>query len=187
MPALPLRSAEFLLFTLVFPLVLVLLFSALVSGVLLWALLPQLRRRLLDQPNARSSHRRPTPRGGGLAFVLVAVLSTAFALIRGLPAGSASSGVVICALPLALVGFLDDRQNLGSAVRFGVQLATALLLMLLSPLAVNLPAFVSAVTPFVWLVSLPTLLLLLIAITAVINFSNFMDGLSMAWWLAVWL
>ena len=66
---------------LVFPLALVLLFSALVSGVLLWALLPQLRRRLLDQPNARSSHQRPTPRGGGLVFVLVAALSSASALL----------------------------------------------------------------------------------------------------------
>ena len=84
----------------------------------------------------------------------------------------------MCALPLAVVGFLDDRQNLGSAVRFGVQLATALPLMLLSPLAVNLPEVVSAATPLGWLVSLPALLLLVIAITAVINFTNFMDGLD---------
>ncbi len=162
----------------VFPLALVLLFSALVSGVLLWALLPQLRRRLLDQPNARSSHQRPTPRGGGLVFVLVAALSSASALFRGLPTGAAFSGVVMCALPLAVVGFLDDRHNLGSALRFGVQLATTLLLLLLSPLAVTLPAVLAAATPFGWWVSLPALLLLIIAITAVINFTNFMDGLD---------
>ncbi|WP_255445899.1 glycosyltransferase family 4 protein [Synechococcus sp. RS9907] len=155
-----------------------LLFSALTSGVLLWALLPQLRRRLLDQPNARSSHQRPTPRGGGLAFVLVTALSSAVALCGGLPAGAAFSGVVMCALPLAVVGFLDDRHDLGSAVRFGVQLATTLPLMLLSPLAVTLPAVLAAATPLGWLVSLPALLLLVIAITAVINFTNFMDGLD---------
>ena len=162
----------------VLPLALVLLFSALVSGVLLWALIPQLRRRLLDQPNVRSSHQRPTPRGGGLVFVLVAALSSASALFRGLPAGAAFSGVVMCALPLAVVGFLDDRHNLGSAVRFGVQLATTLPLMLLSPLAVTWPAALSAATPLGWLVSLTALLLLIIAITAVINFTNFMDGLD---------
>ena len=39
-------------------------------ALLLAVLVPVLRRRLLDHPNARSSHRRPTPRGGGLAFVL---------------------------------------------------------------------------------------------------------------------
>lgn len=37
------------------------------SWLLLAALIPQLRRRLLDQPNERSSHREPTPRGGGVA------------------------------------------------------------------------------------------------------------------------
>lgn len=161
-----------------FLLALVLLFSALVSGVLLWALIPQLRRRMLDQPNARSSHQRPTPRGGGLVFVLVAALSSAFALLRGLPAGAAFSGVVMCALPLAVVGFLDDRHNLGSSVRFGVQLATTLPLMLISPLAVTLPAVLSAATPLGWLLSLPALLLMVIAIAAVINFTNFMDGLD---------
>ena len=68
----------------------------------------------------------------------------------------------LLALPLAVVGFLDDRHNLSSGLRYGVQLATALLLILMSPL------------PLPWL-GLP---LLLIAVTAVINFTNFMDGLD---------
>jgi UDP-N-acetylmuramyl pentapeptide phosphotransferase/UDP-N-acetylglucosamine-1-phosphate transferase len=68
----------------------------------------------------------------------------------------------LLALPLAVVGFLDDRHNLPASLRYGVQLATALMLMLLSPL------------PLPWL-ALP---LLLIAATAVINFTNFMDGLD---------
>ncbi|MEA5475565.1 hypothetical protein VB716_15200, partial [Synechococcus sp. CCY9201] len=41
-----------------------LLAGAVASWLLLRALIPQLRRRLLDQPNARSAHRVPTPRGG---------------------------------------------------------------------------------------------------------------------------
>jgi UDP-N-acetylmuramyl pentapeptide phosphotransferase/UDP-N-acetylglucosamine-1-phosphate transferase len=64
------------------------------------------------------------------------------------------------ALPLALVGLLDDRHNLPARWRYGVQLLTAALL--LAPL--GLP----------WL-AWP---LLLLAITAVINFTNFMDGLD---------
>ena len=133
---------------------LVLLLSGLASGLLLWALIPMLRRGLLDQPNARSSHRQPTPRGGGVAFVLVSVAATGLALpLLALP---------LLALPLALVGFLDDRHNLPARLRYGVQLATALGLILLSPL------------PLPWL-ALP---LLLVAVTAVINFTNFMDGLD---------
>jgi UDP-N-acetylmuramyl pentapeptide phosphotransferase/UDP-N-acetylglucosamine-1-phosphate transferase len=68
----------------------------------------------------------------------------------------------LLALPLAVVGFLDDRHNLSSGLRYGVQLATGLLLILVSPL------------PLPWL-GLP---LLLIGVTAVINFTNFMDGLD---------
>jgi len=45
---------------------------AIATGLLCWiatgALIPILRRRdVLDHPNARSSHRVPTPRGGGIA------------------------------------------------------------------------------------------------------------------------
>jgi UDP-N-acetylmuramyl pentapeptide phosphotransferase/UDP-N-acetylglucosamine-1-phosphate transferase len=68
----------------------------------------------------------------------------------------------LIALPLAVVGFLDDRHNLPASWRYGVQLATALVLILLSPL------------PLPWF-ALP---LVLIAVTAVINFTNFMDGLD---------
>ena len=50
--------------------------AAFVAWWLLRALLPKLRGRLLDQPNARSSHSQPTPRGGGVAFVLVATAAS---------------------------------------------------------------------------------------------------------------
>ena len=131
------------------------LLAAASSWLSLWLLIPLLSRGLLDQPNARSSHQLPTPRGGGVAFVLVG--SIAVALLGGwLP--------LLC-LPLALVGFLDDRHNLPPGLRYGVQLATALLFLLISPL----PIFLSGWLPW---------LLILIAATAVINFSNFMDGLD---------
>jgi UDP-N-acetylmuramyl pentapeptide phosphotransferase/UDP-N-acetylglucosamine-1-phosphate transferase len=137
---------------------------------LLRALLPQLSRRLLDQPNARSSHSQPTPRGGGVAFVFVAAAASAIgwfgSAFSGQPGLTGSQFALVAlsllALPLAVVGFLDDRHNLSSGLRYGVQLATALLLILVSPL------------PLPWR-ALP---LLLIAVTAVINFTNFMDGLD---------
>ena len=134
--------------------------------------MPELRRWLLDQPNARSSHRQPTPRGGGVAFVRVAAVASSIgwfgAAFYGQPGLTGSPLAMVAlpllALPLAVVGFLDDRHNLPAILRYGVQLTTALLLILVSPLPLPLP----------WLV-LP---LLLIAATAVINFTNFMDGLD---------
>ncbi len=140
-------------------------FAALCSWLLLRVLIPQLRLRLLDQPNVRSSHLNPTPRGGGMAFVLVAVAASGLGLWATDWAQHAASGALalpLIALPLALVGVLDDRHNLPASFRYAVQLSTALALILVSPL------------PRSWVV----LFLLLIASTAVINFINFMDGLD---------
>ncbi|CAK6696817.1 glycosyl transferase [Synechococcus sp. CBW1107] len=151
------------------PLVGYLLVSALLAGavaswLLLRALIPQLRRRLLDQPNARSAHRVPTPRGGGLAFVLVALLASGVSL--GVGGWSALAALPLLCTPLALVGLLDDRHGLPVGLRYGVQLLTALVTLLVSPLPVS-PLALVVVAP-----------LLLLAATAVINFTNFMDGLD---------
>jgi UDP-N-acetylmuramyl pentapeptide phosphotransferase/UDP-N-acetylglucosamine-1-phosphate transferase len=130
--------------------------SGLVSWLLLWRLIPWLRRRLLDQPNARSSHRIATPRGGGVVFVLVGSL---FSLSLGT---GLSAWIPLICCPLALVGLLDDRYDLPAAWRYAAQLATAGVLVMMA--AVPLP---------IW-----TLPLVLVAVTAVINFTNFMDGLD---------
>ena len=143
--------------------------AAAASWGLLRALIPTLRRRMLDRPNERSSHRQPTPSGGGVVFVIVASVATAVAwLLRGGFATAPWSllGKPLLALPLALVGFLDDQHNLPATWRYCVQLTTALVVVFSSPL----------VTPSVSL--LPLLAVLLIAVTAVINFTNFMDGLD---------
>ena len=143
--------------------ILINIFYLFASGLLSWFFLlhiiPILSQNLLDIPSSRSSHQLPTPRGGGMSFVLVAsgfALPFGFALPAALP---------LIALPLAIVGFLDDRHNLLASLRYGVQVATALFLLWLSPLSALAPCF------WFWL-------LLLIAATAVINFTNFMDGLD---------
>lgn len=138
--------------------------SAASCWILLWALIPKLSRRLIDQPNARSSHRVPTPRGGGLAFVVVSAGSSLIAFVSGATPSSAfpQSVLPLVALPLAIVGLLDDRFNLPASWRYGAQLVTAFLMLLLSPM------------PLPWRL-LP---LVIVAVTAVINFTNFMDGLD---------
>jgi hypothetical protein len=50
--------------------------AAALSGVLLVALNPLLRRYALARPNARSSHRQPTPQGGGIAVIVSTILVT---------------------------------------------------------------------------------------------------------------
>ena len=146
--------------------------AAAVCWLLLRALIPQLRRRLLDQPNARSSHRQPTPRGGGVAFVLVTTASCSMALFCGQVL--ASSVLPLLAAPLAVVGLFDDRHNLPALWRYGVQLLTAALILGFSPLVQLLGLSVASGR----LLHLFVLFFLAFAVTAVINFINFMDGLD---------
>jgi UDP-N-acetylmuramyl pentapeptide phosphotransferase/UDP-N-acetylglucosamine-1-phosphate transferase len=89
----------------------------------------------------------------------------AFVLMGSIAVAWLGSWLPLLCLPLALVGFLDDRHNLPAALRYGVQVVTAVVLLLISPW--HLPS-----------IGLLPWLLLLIAGTAVINFTNFMDGLD---------
>ena len=110
------------------------------SWLLLRALIPQLKQRLLDQPNDRSAHTTPTPRGGGVAFVLVTLLFSSLLLLAG--PTPALWIPWICA-PLALVGLLDDRLNLPALLRYGIQILTAIALLL--PTALPTPLVALAV------------------------------------------
>lgn len=149
-----------------------LLFSALCSFLLLWALLPGLCLGLLDEPNERSSHSQPTPRGGGLAFVIVSAVSSGIVLISG--HATAAASLPLLAFPLAIVGLLDDRLDLPATGRYGVQLLTGSLMLCVSHL-VQKVGFEVAYGSWLMLI---VLVLLVIAVTAVINFTNFMDGLD---------
>ena len=132
------------------------------SWLLLRALIPQLQQRLLDQPNERSAHTKPTPRGGGVAFVLVTLLFNSFLLLGG---PSPALWIPWICAPLAVVGLLDDRLNLPALLRYGIQILTAIALLL--PTALPAPLWPWLCGPVV-----------VIAVTAVINFVNFTDGLD---------
>jgi UDP-N-acetylmuramyl pentapeptide phosphotransferase/UDP-N-acetylglucosamine-1-phosphate transferase len=51
--------------------------AALLSALLIWALRPLLLRIALAKPNARSSHRIPTPQGAGIAVIAATLLAAA--------------------------------------------------------------------------------------------------------------
>lgn len=146
--------------------------SAACCWLLLRFLIPFLRLGLLDQPNPRSSHRQPTPRGGGIAFVVVTSVSSAIALLSGQSISAITLPLFV--FPLAFVGLFDDRYNLPALWRYGAQLFTAGFVLGLSPLV---KGFIPAVVSGNWFL-LVVLALLVIAFTAVINFTNFMDGLD---------
>lgn len=84
-----------------------------------------LARGLIDHPNARSSHVQPTPRGGGVAIVVASALS-----LLGLGLASSVDKPLVLALlggglPIAWIGFMDDRRSVSVRVRFAVHLLAA--------------------------------------------------------------
>jgi len=89
-------------------------------------------RAILDQPNARSSHRRPTPRGGGLA--VMAALLPAFTIVAWAEGDLGRlAPVLVGAVLITMVSFLDDLRGLGAGVRLAAQAGAVLLGLLALP------------------------------------------------------
>lgn len=134
-------------------------------------LLPWLRAKaVLDHPNERSSHKNPTPRGGGL--VVVAVLVVAFWVIQiGTNAPAWRLGLLTGALlALAAISWFDDRRGAPVWARLLVQLiavALGLAAIGIEPLAgrLGVPA---------WMLGIP----LALAWMWFVNLYNFMDGID---------
>lgn len=82
------------------------------------------RRRLLDLPNARSSHRIPTPRGGGLGIVAAFSLAAIGLYLQGRLPGALLLALA-GSLPVAAIGFLDDHGHVPARWRLLAQIAAA--------------------------------------------------------------
>ncbi len=83
------------------------------------------RLELLDVPNERSSHSSPTPRGGGLAIVVVTLGAVVVAGGRG----DLDARIVVAllgGLPVAVVGWVDDLREVAPWARLLVHFLAAL-------------------------------------------------------------
>jgi len=172
---------------------------AVLGLAMVWVLTSAVRRyalhtNLLDQPNDRSSHAVPTPRGGGVAivasFMLLLLAMSLLGLIeQRLMIAALGAGAVV-----ALLGFLDDRASLPARVRFaGHALAAAWAVGWMNSIP-SVPIFGHSVD-LGW--AGPALCGLFIV--WMINLFNFMDGIdgiasveaittalggALLWWLA---
>ena len=81
-------------------------------------------RDMIDRPNERSSHVRPTPRGGGIAIVSTFVAGTTVLMMLGvipLRVGVALLGGIL----VAGIGWMDDTRGISVRNRVIVHLAAA--------------------------------------------------------------
>ena len=167
------------------PPLLIVLFGTglLVVAALTWALVAGAIRLapvfgLLDRPNARSSHTRLTPRGGGVGIVLAVLLAVGGTLAAGV-GGPQAGPIALSAGGLALfiagISFSDDLRSLPSVLRLVCHLGTAAAAVWM------LGAFPALSLPGLGLIVLPSWLaitLTLLWIVGLTNVYNFMDGID---------
>lgn len=112
----------------------ILVFAVALTAVLSWIATGIVRRHaealsMLDIPNERSSHSTPTARGGGLAIVAVFLCwLPILGFLRILDADTAI-GLFVGGVPVALIGYLDDRMTMRARTRFIVHLSAAVFLV----------------------------------------------------------
>lgn len=149
----------------------VLLLATLLAAVLTGLVRSRaLQGGIIDVPNERSSHVVPTPRGGGLAIVLVILLGTILGFAVGAVTIASAVALFVGGAIVAAVGYWDDRRGLPALPRFSVHLvASVLVVLLLAPL--GNPAEGTLAT---WAV----VVVLVIGTAWSINSFNFMDGID---------
>ncbi len=141
-------------------------FSLLPTFLLSWILvkisIEPFTKLLPDVPNERSSHSKIVPRGGGLAFVISFYLSSYFL----------HNYTFLYFLPLAFIGFLDDFWKVSRKIRFLIQILTVYFIYISS----NIFQYFSHYSNIYLLIAIS--LVFIILGTAIINFTNFMDGID---------
>lgn len=150
------------------PLLLAIAIAALISALVTWTSRPLLQRYTLARPNARSSHRIPTPQGAGIAVIaatlIVASAWSAWANVAIPPA------LVAATVVMALVGFADDIVSLPVLVRLVLQAAAVGAVVFTAPETARIvPAVPLALERG----------LVLLAGVWFVNLVNFMDGLDL--------
>jgi Fuc2NAc and GlcNAc transferase len=126
-----------------------------------------IRANMFDVPNDRSSHSVATPRGGGLAIVIVSLLSLGLLPLFE-PASRLFLGIVATSLVVSIIGFIDDKYDLSANVRLLVHLISSIVVSVL----------------FLFEFQLSSGLLIVFGVLSVLylvwslNLFNFMDGID---------
>lgn len=150
--------------------------AALTALLILW-LKPLLVRYALARPNARSSHKTPTPQGGGIAVIAawIAVASLSLTLAGAWPAHPAINVLTVLAATVLMAGLgaIDDIRPIAVVPRLLVQFAGVASVIAILPADFQM-------TPFLpWWIERA---LLVLAGVWFVNLVNFMDGLD---WMTV--
>jgi UDP-N-acetylmuramyl pentapeptide phosphotransferase/UDP-N-acetylglucosamine-1-phosphate transferase len=154
--------------------ILIVVISVVVTLGITWVSLPILRRFVLDIPNERSSHKVPTPTGGGVGIFAGISVGLTVAILIGMPA--ISIWFVAAVVLITILGFVDDiSKGLPVSLRFILQITAASFVVLSNgglerfplppPFDIYLFSFIGKIVAIVWIVG-------------VTNIYNFLDGID---------
>jgi Fuc2NAc and GlcNAc transferase len=128
---------------------------------------------VLDTPNARSSHSKPLPRGGGLSIALTFLPALLVLWLRGVLSSEITAAIVGGGVLIAGVGLADDLWSLPIWVRALTHLAAA-------SWAISRLGRVGPLLPgsFIGIWGWAGPLVAVIGLVWMINLYNFMDGID---------
>lgn len=85
--------------------------------------------KIIDLPNNRSSHKLPTPRGGGVVVAIISQLTIILLYLLELLSGNIFLALS-CSFILAILGFIDDLINLSIKIRLFFQFIISFIALL---------------------------------------------------------
>lgn len=131
-----------------------------------------LKKNIIDNPNERSSHSIPTPRGGGVAVVCSYLLALAVLIYSQQLTLHIGLILMVAGFAIALLGFLDDHGHINSMLRLAIHFLVAIAAVIslggfaevtvFNDIQLGFFANIIAVLFLVWL----------------LNLYNFMDGIN---------
>ena len=131
-----------------------------------------LKKNIIDNPNERSSHSVPTPRGGGVAVVGSYLLALAVLMYSQQLELHTGFTLMAAGFVIALLGFLDDHGHINSMLRLAIHFLVAIAVVVslggfgevivFNGVQLGFIANIIAVLFLVWL----------------LNLYNFMDGIN---------
>lgn len=131
-----------------------------------------LKKNIIDNPNERSSHSVPTPRGGGVAVVCSYLLALTVLIYSQQLTLQIGLTLMAAGFVIALLGFLDDHGHINSMLRLAVHFLVAI------GVVISLGGF-AEVTAFNGLqLGFVANIIAVLFLVWLLNLYNFMDGIN---------
>lgn len=131
-----------------------------------------LKKNIIDNPNERSSHNIPTPRGGGVAVVVSYIIGVILLIYLDQLSQHIGLTLIVSGFIIALLGFLDDHGHINAMLRLVIHFMVAIGVVvslggfsevkIFNAFSLGFGANIIAVLFLVWL----------------LNLYNFMDGIN---------